>query len=208
VYYFAGRGGVLGDVDPDVVTAAFGYFSPELVRKVWGPGLAVEGARAASVRYAEACAEWGRSRLQGLEGLDRLAELAERVVDAVPVGGLSLFAGWRAAPRPQDGAGRAFACVHLLRELRGSAHIIATTALGLSPLESILRAPLDGGPERAKTFGWTEPFPETAQATERRTEAETLTDRLVAGYLEVLTPPERAELVALVQRLQSTLDAG
>ena len=34
-FYFLGRGGVLGDVDPEVVTSAFGYFHPDLVTKIW-----------------------------------------------------------------------------------------------------------------------------------------------------------------------------
>ena len=64
-YYIAARGGVLGDVDADVVTSAFGFFEPALVRKMWESGIAVEGARAAGARYAAACAQFGRTRLQG-----------------------------------------------------------------------------------------------------------------------------------------------
>src|SRR6202043_4239334 len=31
-FYFAGRGGMLGDVGPDVVTSAFGWFEPNAVK--------------------------------------------------------------------------------------------------------------------------------------------------------------------------------
>ena len=34
-FYFLGRGGVLGDVDPAVIVAAFGYFSPGVVELMW-----------------------------------------------------------------------------------------------------------------------------------------------------------------------------
>ena len=34
-FYFLGRGGVLGDVEPRVVQAAFGYFEPRLIAKIW-----------------------------------------------------------------------------------------------------------------------------------------------------------------------------
>ena len=34
-FYVLGRGGVLGDVEPDVVHAAFGYFHTGLIDKIW-----------------------------------------------------------------------------------------------------------------------------------------------------------------------------
>ncbi len=34
-FYFLGRGGVLGDVESEVVASAFGYFHPALVEKMW-----------------------------------------------------------------------------------------------------------------------------------------------------------------------------
>ena len=44
-WYVAGRGGVLGDVDADVVASAFAYFNPQVVHKMWEAGRAVESAR-------------------------------------------------------------------------------------------------------------------------------------------------------------------
>jgi NTP pyrophosphatase (non-canonical NTP hydrolase) len=66
--------------DADVVISAFAYFEPSLVRKLWESGIAVEGARAAGHRYARACADWGRRRLAGAAGMDRLAALADKVI--------------------------------------------------------------------------------------------------------------------------------
>ena len=80
-YYVAGRGGVLGDVDADVVSSAFGFFAPDLVRKMWNAGVAVEGAHAAAARYTDACCQFSRGRLEGFVGTDRLVELAGRVVN-------------------------------------------------------------------------------------------------------------------------------
>ena len=34
-FYFLGRGGVLGDVEPAVVASAFGYFAPAVVARMW-----------------------------------------------------------------------------------------------------------------------------------------------------------------------------
>jgi len=57
---------------------------------------------------------------------------------------------------------------------------VATTAVGLSPLEAILT---NEGPGQAKFFGWPEPFPDIAAIKERHLEAEEITDRLCASAL-------------------------
>ncbi len=49
--------------------------------------------------------------------------------------------------------------MQILREWRGGLHLVATTAVGLSPLEAILT---NEGPGQAKFFGWSEPFPDFA----------------------------------------------
>ncbi len=206
-WYFAGRGGVLGDVDADVVVSAFAYFEPNLVHKMWDSGIAVEGPRAAGHRFAQACADWGQRRLTGVVGLDRLAALADKVIDSAPVEGLTLFAGWRAESRPSDAAARAYFDIHLLRELRGCVHIIATTVNGVGALESIL-TDANGGADRAKMFGWPEPYPDTTSLQQARLAAEADTDRLLVRFYEVLTPAERAELVDLVASAKVALDAN
>jgi hypothetical protein len=196
-YYVTGRGGVLGDVDADVVSSAFGFFEPGLVRKMWQAGVAVEGARAAGARYTEACAGFGRTRLAGFDGAARLAELAGRVASDVDGAGLALFAGWRAEPLPDEAEARAFLLMHVLRELRGSVHILAVVADGLHPRDAVLAS---GGPAQAKQFGWSEPYPDVAPAA--KAAAEALTDTILCGlYAAVLTDAEAAELVTLVTAL-------
>jgi hypothetical protein len=198
-YYVVGRGGVLGDVDADVVTSAFGFFHHALVRTMWERGVAVEGARAAATRYGAACAEFGRRRMDGFSGAERLAELAGKVAAGVDPTGLALFAGWRAHPLPADIPGRTYQLVHVLRELRGSVHVVAVVAAGLGPLAAVLAT---GGEENATRFGWPAPFPQvdpTAKAA-----AERLTDEVLARlYGEVLTEAEAHELVGLVKALRA-----
>lgn len=184
-YYVVGRGGVLGDVDADVVVSAFGFFAPDLVTSLWNAGVSVEGARAGARRYAEGCATWGRTHLAGFGGAERLAELVGRVVDEAEVGGLSLFAGWRAMERPSDPVGRCYLLLHVLRELRGSAHLLACVASGLTPLEAVLANPT-GGAATAERFGWSGPFDADPEASSRFAAAEELTNRLMAKHLEVL----------------------
>ncbi len=58
-FYLAGRCGVLGDVDSDVVAAALGFFNPAALRPVWDQALQVRPARAGAELYAQALAEQG-----------------------------------------------------------------------------------------------------------------------------------------------------
>ncbi|MDO8390104.1 MAG: hypothetical protein Q7V57_06420 [Actinomycetota bacterium] len=201
LYYVVGRGGVLGDVEPGVVSSAFGFFAPSLISKMWVEGVKVEGARATAARYGAACAQFGRTRMAGFAGTARLAELAERVVVAADDSGLALFAGWRAEPLPADVEGRAYFLLHVLRELRGSVHLLAVIASGLHPMHAVLAT---GGPMNAHRFGWLPPFPEVVADHKRI--AEDLTDRLLLRHYETLSEPELAELAALCEEARVHFD--
>ena len=204
-YYFAGRGGVLGDVDADVVRSALGFFEPALVRKMWDAGTAVEGARAAAARYGAACAEWGRTRLAGFEDAARVAELVRHVIDSVDPIGMPLFAGWRSEPRPEDSPALAYFTTHVLRELRLGAHIAAVVATGITPREAMLIA---GGESNAQQFGWTEPFPDVAHLVATRSDAEGITDEIMVRHFDqALNSDESAELLDLVTAMKSHLDS-
>ena len=204
-YYVAGRGGVLGDVDASVVISAFAFFAPGLVRSLWDAGIAVEGARRASDRYALACAEWGRQRLGTFAQSERLAELLAKVVDHVDPSGLALFAGWQTQARVDDALGRCYQLLHILRELRGSVHIVAIVAHGLTPLEALLVNPGSAGEAQAKRFGWDGDFPNSDALHAAFASAERLTDVLMARHLNVLSEGEQNELVKLVSQVNDTL---
>ena len=203
-YYFAGRAGVLGDVDADVVSAGLGFFEPALVRKMWDAGIAVEGARAAAARYGAACAHWGRSRLVGFDGAGRQADLIRHVIDSVDPIGLPLFAGWRAEPRPDDDAARAYFVTHILRELRCAAHINAVVATGIAPRDAMLVADGEG---TAQQFGWPAPFHDVSHLVELRAETEATTDRTMTRFFDrALNADESAELLDLVVAMKNHLD--
>ena len=179
-FYFAGRGGMLGDVSADVVISAFGWFEPNAVRAMYSEGIGVAGATHAATRMAEAHGRWGEKYYGDVEGLEEIVAVTEELVNGLEGSALPLFVGWRDAPRSDSSAGRAAQLMQILREWRGGIHLVATTAVGLSPLEAILT---NEGPGQAKFFGWQEPFPDFGPIKERHLEAEDITDRLCASAL-------------------------
>jgi hypothetical protein len=179
-FYFAGRGGMLGGVNAEVVTAAMGWFEPNAVRAMYSEGVGVAGATNAAGRMAEAHAKWGEKHFHHVSGIEGIVTVTEQLVDGLEGSALPLFVGWRDAPRSQAPAGRAAQLMQILREWRGGIHLVATTAVGLSPLEAILT---NEGPGQAKFFGWAEPFPDYGPIKRRHDEAEDITDRLSAAAL-------------------------
>jgi hypothetical protein len=183
-FYFAGRGGMLGEVGAEVVHACLGWFEPNAVKTMYEEGAAVAGARAAAARMAEAHGMWGDTYYADVPGLDSIVAVTEEMVDGLEGSGIPLFAGWRNAERSESAAGRAAQLMQILREWRGGLHLVATTAVGLSPLEAILT---NEGPGQAKFFGWSEPFPDCAAIMSKHDEAEAMTDELCAtGLLKAL----------------------
>jgi hypothetical protein len=184
-FYFAGRGGMLGDVGPEVVYAAFGWFEPVAVTRFFGEGAAVGGAGAAALRMAEAHALWGRKHLSDVKGLGDIVAVTETLVDGLEGSGLPLFAGWRAAPRADDDAGRAAQLMQILREWRGGLHLV------------------EG---QAKFFGWPAPFPDCAGIRYKHEEAEALTDQLsVASFGRALAHDRFEEFNAGVAAIHAAL---
>ncbi|MFC9993733.1 hypothetical protein [Nocardia sp. NPDC127526] len=198
--YTRGRGGVLGDVDADVVTAAFGFFPAQSVRAAWEATAAVPAAKGAE-GYLQACQDFGRRKLAEFEQAERLAELLAAVADAADPAGAPLFAGWRAMPRAQDAPARVLQLIQVLRELRGGLHLMAVRSSGLTPLQAVLIAgsPVTSGAEQARRYGWAEPFEEiTAELKGRWMQAETITDDLIAPAFAVLDDAAAQELTTLL----------
>ena len=206
-WYHCGRGGVLGDGDADVVIAAFGFFPPALQRKAWEKGKAVLPPSQTSREYALACAAWGRRTFAQVDGADRLADLLLQLAEAAPVAGMPLFAGWRALGRSlqadgsvTDGPGRLALALMVVREQRGSAHLVALTAQGVPPLQALVSGRY--GPGNARFFGWPEPYPEAEAGRAVMVAVEDLTDELVTPAYAALSSDERTELVAGVRALK------
>ncbi len=202
-FYFLGRGGVLGDVEAPVVTSAFGYFTPALVEEMWTSGKAIMASRAMSpsdvARQFFVCsAELGRDRFADLDGLAEFCEAAGAINDAADPVGLALYSGIRAEPLVDDLPGRAMQLVTVLRELRGSAHLVAVRASGLDAKTAHrIRRPNDVG-----LFGWSEnDVPEITDLERGKlAAADELTDQLLLpAYSAVDEPGRQAVLYGLDQ---------
>ncbi|WP_319944300.1 SCO6745 family protein [Nocardia macrotermitis] len=197
--YVRGRGGVLGEVDADVVTSAFGFFPGEVVRRAW-ESLELPAEKAAA-GYLGVCQDFGRRKLGGFDGAGRLAELLAPVAAAADPAGVALFAGWRALPQAADDPARAMQLIQVLRELRGGLHLIAVRASGLTPQQAVLigGSPKNSGPDQARSFGWPEPYQEiTPELRQRWDAAEALTDELIAPAFADLDQAQGAELAELL----------
>jgi helix-turn-helix protein len=203
-FFVAGRGGALGDVRSDTVAAALGFIAPEAVSDGWDAARRVlPPADVAAVHLAECC-RWGVEHLGGFGRVDRLVELAQRIVLAADPAGMPLFAAWRAMPVPEDHPGaQAAVLLHLMREHRAGAHLLAVRASGLTPLEAIIAGP--EGEAGAVAYGWQPPYPAIGPLLRRRIWAEAVTDRVVAPAYGALEVAERSELAGLLDSARAAV---
>jgi helix-turn-helix protein len=203
--YVLGRGGVLGDVEPLVVASAFGWFNTETIAALWTSATAKLAPRDGGRMYASACQEYGRTKLGALpaETLGAFCRAASAVNDAADPAGLALYAGWRAEPLPPDPPARAMQLLHVLREFRGSAHLLAVLASGLTPkVAHFLQRP-----DYFTAFGYTDDDrPAVApDAAERLHAAEQLTDRLVTPAFAVLDGEAQAGFLDGLRAIDAAL---
>ena len=200
-FYVLGRGGVLGDVEAEVITSAFAYFHPGLVNKIWNSAKEKMAPRAAATLYNRCAADLGSAKLSGIDGLGAYNEAAEAVVAATDLAGLSLFAGWAAEPRSDDPAARAMQLIALLRELRGSVHIVALVASGVpAPVAHAVKRP-----DEVATFGW-DPAPVIGADDAAKCEAaEALTDQLLIPSYSGLSDEQAAALLAGTEAIGAAL---
>jgi hypothetical protein len=188
-----------------VVQSAFGYFEPSLVEKMWDSARAAVAPRDAARAFQECAASFGRARFAGLDGLGAYCEAADAVNRAADPIGLTLYAAWRAEPMADDAPARAMQLTNLLRELRGSAHLVAVRASGLDALTAhCVKRPEDLG-----MFGWSaEHAVEVSDDDRTRWEAaERLTDELLLPAYSALDDAGREALVAGLDQIEAAVAA-
>lgn len=202
-FYVIGRGGSLGDCDGLAVASAFGYFNPAIISKAWDSARAKVSPRVAGKAHLECSANFGRLKLAGIPHLAEFVIAADAVNEATNPDGLGLYAAVKSEPLATDTAGRAMQLVSILREFRGSAHLLAIRAVGLdSKTAHFVKRPGD-----IKMFGWSDDDAPKIDETvhQKMLEAEALTDRLVAPAYGVLDESGRAALLAGAQAIKTAL---
>lgn len=204
--YVAGRGGVLGEASGATVSAVFAVFEPNGLAAMWDEGVAVRGATGAAQQYWSQAADFGGKYLSGVQGLDRVAALGEKIIDATPIAGLPLYAGWRVMPLADDVVARALQVMFVLRELRAGVHFNALTISGIAPVEAHM---LNKGPKYTTMFGWPEPFADGADKKDRYAEIEQATNRRMTEiFTAALDPAEVEELATLSAEALAALKAN
>ena len=202
-FYVIGRGGVLGDVESTVIQSAFGYFEPALVEKMWSSAKEHVAPRVAARAYMECCAEFGRTRLAHVANIEAFAAAANAVNDAADPTGLALYSGIKSEPLAADAPARAMQLLTVLRELRGSAHLIAIRAAGLDAKTAhFMRRPTD-----IEMFGWTQgDAPDiTDVEIEKLAQADAITDALVLPAYAVLDEAGRDAFVTGIDAIAAAL---
>jgi hypothetical protein len=199
-FYVGGRGGALGVVDADVVSAAFVFFAPETIRERWESSGAVMSRADAAAAFMRCGHEWARGHLA--DGLDwtRLGDLASKVVVQASPAGAPVFAGWRRLPVPDEPKARALHQMNALRELRMAMHGAAVLAHDVTPREALMVKT----PFMADLFGWAEPHPDPEVARPAWERAEAATNRMFGSHLAVLDEGERDDLVRLARAALKT----
>lgn len=174
-FYILGRGGVMGDVQASVVESAFGYFAGPLIAKMWDSAKERVAPADAAAAYMQCNAELGRARLGDVPGLEAYCAAVEQIVAATRLAGLPLFAGMAAAEVPQDLPAKAMHLTEVLRELRGSVHLLAIASVGLdNAVAHAIRRPDD-----VASFGY-DPAPQiTDDDRAKLAAADELTDQLL-----------------------------
>jgi hypothetical protein len=141
---------------------------------MWNSAKERVAPREAARLYLGCAHDLARSKF-GDADLGAFCEAAETIMRAIDPAGLALFAGYLAEPLPDDAPARAMQLCVTLREGRGSAHLLAVRAAGLSARQAhqIKR------PTELATFGWDGELELTADDRAAWERAEELTDQLL-----------------------------
>jgi hypothetical protein len=209
--WIVGRAAVLGDGDAAVAASGLAFLAPDRVRAAWESLPDGLTHRQVADAYTSLCCAWGSAELARFDEarMTRLDVLGRTIADAADGSIGALFAGWRAQPQPDDVNARVALTMHVLRELRGGAHIVAINACGLTPLDAVLVSPAPAprsGPVWAEHLGWSGPFAEAQGARTARPEAERLTSRILAPIYGSIGDVALDEFAELVETTRNAID--
>ena len=170
-----------------------------------GLGAQADGAAVCGPRFIECGHVYGRRMFGEVDGLAAYVDAAAQVIGAVDGGAMALFAGVRAEPVPDDPPAAAIHQAMVLREMRGSAHLAAITAVGLptSIAHAIKR------PEDVELFGWGDDPPVvTDDDRARHARAEELTNDALTPAFSTLSDEQAHALVAGTEAMHLALQSA
>ncbi len=133
--YYCSRAACMGQVPGQVVVAAFGVFSPELIVPAVERGWSIAGAsEVLAAREHGATASLARI-LGDQPALPTATEVLQRAAAAGSASGRFLYAGLRSLEIPAHPWGAFWRAVDTIREHRGDSHIAAWISTGLDAVE-------------------------------------------------------------------------
>jgi hypothetical protein len=195
VLYAAGRGGVLGDVEPAEVERAFHFFSDGMILSMIEEGRTVATPAEAAHAHLDVATEFARASLEGIPEtvLRTFCDAAAALARSLPTGRWPLVDGYLALETPSDPDTEGYYWAIVLRELRCSVHIDATIAAGLSAAQS---CQLDQSETAFALHGYGDGdrSEETDELIAARRTAERETTARMAELLEVLCVDQRLAL--------------
>ena len=193
-FYGLGRGGVLGDVDAEVVDRAFTFFHPRTMDFLFHRARAKADPVATAREHVLAAYAFA-DRTFGALDVDLLADvgaLARRVTSEAEPGHHLLATGYLQYQAPASAVHAAYLGTILLRELRGGAHIDAVAQVGLTPLEACYLQ--DDSVFKLHGYSDDDVPPVTPELEAKKIHAEVVTSELMARYFSVLSGDERQRL--------------
>ncbi|MFK7918507.1 MAG: hypothetical protein AB8G14_10545 [Ilumatobacter sp.] len=210
-FWIVGRAGVLGECTAETAIAGLAFHAPDIITRAWHGVPAAMTHLEVAYTYAQLAIRWGESELARFDSdrLERLDDYGRRIIDAAPSSLGSIFAGWRNVPVPESVEGRVALTGHVLREMRGAAHIAAITTVGLTPLDAILastNAPPRTGPKYAERMGFVGPFRDPDEIREQRLEADVITSKILTPYFDVLDADELADFADVFESTRNAID--
>ncbi len=210
-FQIVGRAGVLGSCPPEVADAALAFHHPEKVHEAWTDLPQGLSHFEVSEHYMSRITKWGAEALTVFEPkrLESIDVLGRRIANAAPACLGALFAGWRAMPEPADLGARVALTTHLLREMRGAAHINAIMVAGITPLDAMLastNAPPRTGPAYVEAMGFKPPFRDPEEVRAQRLQAEAMTAKILEPYFAVLSPEELGRFGEVVETTRAAID--
>lgn len=200
-FYVLGRAGVLGDVSAAVVSSAFGYFHPSLIDKIYSSAKQTIDPMTCAQAYFDECGKRGSEKFADIDGLDAYIEAADVVIDSASPAGLPLFAGISGMTCSDQPAACAMQKAAVLRELRGSAHLCAVLANGLTDAQAhAIKRPGD-----VAVFGWEEAPAVPIDGDERMAAAEAATNTMLLNAFFALSDAQSDALVAGTNAMATAL---